>query len=408
MTSIDASAAPALPLKSERNSALPSQEDGAGRGRAWQREMERAQMDAWLSHGIVGHTSPPNAGLVLSAVAAATASPTFPSEDDTIAAASSAPPSASPASSSVPPPASMPSANARSARASMDFVHPGDAENVHAGAATQPAEPPSDGPSPVPREHPSLPSTASDRAKEVVASHPKGPPPGLAVAAAAAASRSGASPPATASLSQLSQAGASDAARSNFITAGLSKVLEQFGAVETATGSITAPADSQAIQAPEVEKLHGISRAAQVLAIAAGRNAEAPRGLTVAAGVLAGLSLQPNAPPQRTAGPANRPLKVPQMLEADAAAEPIRVHADWSEDGVRVWLGMNAGALDSLEQITTGVQAWLNAQGLRLRSLSCNGQLLSQEPVPPGASDDPLTSSEPATPSAYAPPKELS
>jgi hypothetical protein len=175
----------------------------------------------------------------------------------------------------------------------------------------------------------------------------------------------------------------------SFDAAGLTQALQAFGTIEASTEPASIAADSRVPHGGELGKLRGLSRAEQAIAVAAGRAAEPPRGLSVATAVHADLSLQPQAPDQRTLGPTDRPAKSAHGRPgANAAAEPIRVHADWSEEGVRVWLGMDSGALDSLEQITTQLHAWLNAQGLRLRSLSCNGQTLSEDPLLPDVLDD--------------------
>ncbi len=56
--------------------------------------------------------------------------------------------------------------------------------------------------------------------------------------------------------------------------------------------------------------------------------------------------------------------------------DPIRLHADWSTDGVRLWLGMDASMGAALQSVTTHLQRWLSAQGVRLLSISCNGRLV--------------------------------
>ncbi|AMO22194.1 hypothetical protein GCM10027034_25020 [Ramlibacter solisilvae] len=70
-----------------------------------------------------------------------------------------------------------------------------------------------------------------------------------------------------------------------------------------------------------------------------------------------------------------------------AAQEPIRVHADWSADGVRIWLGMDAGTQQALPAIRAQLQRWLAAQGFKLFAISCNGRLLERESDVAGLSD---------------------
>jgi hypothetical protein len=71
------------------------------------------------------------------------------------------------------------------------------------------------------------------------------------------------------------------------------------------------------------------------------------------------------------------PAASPSGRTATAAAqEPIRVHADWSAEGVRIWLGVDAVMQDSLPAIQQQIQRWLTAQGVRLLGISCNGRSL--------------------------------
>ena len=62
-----------------------------------------------------------------------------------------------------------------------------------------------------------------------------------------------------------------------------------------------------------------------------------------------------------------------------ARREPIRMHADWSPEGVRLWLGMDPAVVDALRAITAQLQRWLSAQSVRLLSISCNGTLVADE-----------------------------
>ena len=81
-----------------------------------------------------------------------------------------------------------------------------------------------------------------------------------------------------------------------------------------------------------------------------------------------------------TAKLAPHPPRVDRLVAGKAsdtsAASPVRLHADWSEDGVRLWLGMDASASSNLAGITAHLQRWMAAQGMRVLSISCNGQLL--------------------------------
>lgn len=61
-----------------------------------------------------------------------------------------------------------------------------------------------------------------------------------------------------------------------------------------------------------------------------------------------------------------------------APREPIRLHADWSAEGVRLWLGMDASHFGSVELINAQLQRWLSTQGLKLLSMSVNGRVVEQ------------------------------
>lgn len=63
------------------------------------------------------------------------------------------------------------------------------------------------------------------------------------------------------------------------------------------------------------------------------------------------------------------------------ARPPVRVHADWSADGVRIWLGMDATTATAVQSITSQLQRWLAGQGVRALSIACNGHVLVEEPI---------------------------
>lgn len=401
MTRFDVSAGMALPLTQEQHSALPGRkEDSDFRGQAWQREMERAQMEAWLSHGVIGRTTSAGAGLMPSSVAAGAASAAVSSQAEAITArvTPSKPLSASPSAASV--------HSAQAAVPGVDVTPSGHARGMMARANSKatPSDVPTD------RKRLSLHAVASSRAANIAAYHAPLPPPALTVAATTVPTEP------RSSLAQrqsvLPQAPSATVRGSlalppNFNAARLTQVLRRFGAIEVTTALAPVAKGSWAPSVPEAENPHGLSRAAQVLAVAA-TPAEPPRGLSFTSGLIADSSLQPQALAARTMSPADRLAKMPVAPAAEVASEPIRVHADWSEDGVRVWLGMDAGALDSLEQVTVQLQSWLNAQGLRLRSLSCNGQVLREEsPSHDSSSDDGLVSGERPVFTPYFIPKEF-
>jgi hypothetical protein len=74
-------------------------------------------------------------------------------------------------------------------------------------------------------------------------------------------------------------------------------------------------------------------------------------------------------------------------LTPPVAAEtptPVRVHADWSEQGVRVWLGIDGAAAGSAPMLARQLQRWLGSQGIRTLSITCNGKCLSHRWSQPG------------------------
>ena len=82
-------------------------------------------------------------------------------------------------------------------------------------------------------------------------------------------------------------------------------------------------------------------------------------------------------PPERGAG-------------AKTEQSPLRLHAEWTDDGVRVWLGADAQGLPDVAALATQLQRWLAGQGLSLLGLVCNGRdLLRGESAPSHLSDEP-------------------
>lgn len=66
----------------------------------------------------------------------------------------------------------------------------------------------------------------------------------------------------------------------------------------------------------------------------------------------------------------------PRDASASAASErePLRVHAEWSDNGVRVWMGADLQGLAAVGAVTRQLQQWLGRQGVRLLGVVCNGQ----------------------------------
>jgi hypothetical protein len=64
----------------------------------------------------------------------------------------------------------------------------------------------------------------------------------------------------------------------------------------------------------------------------------------------------------------------PRDASATSEREPLRVHAEWSDNGVRVWMGADLQGLAAVGAVTRQLQQWLGRQGVRLLGVVCNGQ----------------------------------
>ncbi|WP_152601694.1 hypothetical protein [Burkholderia paludis] len=57
--------------------------------------------------------------------------------------------------------------------------------------------------------------------------------------------------------------------------------------------------------------------------------------------------------------------------------DPMRVYAEWSEDGVRVWLGADTERLADVARVARILRDQLRQQGVRLHAVVCNGTDIS-------------------------------
>ncbi|RYF35468.1 MAG: hypothetical protein EOO21_03970 [Comamonadaceae bacterium] len=62
------------------------------------------------------------------------------------------------------------------------------------------------------------------------------------------------------------------------------------------------------------------------------------------------------------------------------------MHAEWSAEGVSLWLALDANVLDRMQVIAQVVRQWVKGQGVKLISLSCNGRPL---PIDESATPEP-------------------
>jgi hypothetical protein len=110
---------------------------------------------------------------------------------------------------------------------------------------------------------------------------------------------------------------------------------------------------------------------------------------------------QPDAP----AAPA-----LPRHPAPATPRPPLRLHLEWSEDGVRAWLGVDlqrAGPIELvLPEVTQQLRTRCGAAGVRLRSLVCNGRpAWGEEAATPAADSDlpPSRTDSPSAPSRHTP-----
>jgi hypothetical protein len=302
---------PAPPVSRAAAAAADPREEAA---QAWRREMERAQMEAWLAHGVVGSAglkpatpgwSPLPAAVHVAASAAASPLETTARPHD--GATSSADQSAGPPEqeASNPAVARKTESLGENGRAPASKAARGEAGEASAARTAVPM--------PLPVQ--ALPASALPHA--VATTQVPGP-----------------------------------AATAQMVSA-----LEGMGPIAATTSVSGLPATSAAIASDPglAQRLPSNSLAANTI-----MNGASPSGERAKA--------DPAASVQRGA-----------TARVAAANEPIRLHADWSAEGVRLWLGMDAPAADALQAITLQLQRWLSAQGVRLLSISCNGRVVVEE-----------------------------
>jgi len=85
-------------------------------------------------------------------------------------------------------------------------------------------------------------------------------------------------------------------------------------------------------------------------------------------GRIAGNAKEPPAHIGRAA-----PAKFPNSNEL---APPVRVHVDWSDQGARIWLGVDPERMESVPALARHLDQWLAASGVKLAALVCNGRTI--------------------------------
>jgi hypothetical protein len=61
--------------------------------------------------------------------------------------------------------------------------------------------------------------------------------------------------------------------------------------------------------------------------------------------------------------------------------DPLRVHTQWSAEGVRIWLGIDAAQALPLASVTEQLRRSVAVRGERLVSIVCNGQVVYEDPA---------------------------
>ena len=99
---------------------------------------------------------------------------------------------------------------------------------------------------------------------------------------------------------------------------------------------------------------------------------------------IAKVSPPPNQPSSKTDAAAQQ-----QSVERQG----VRLHAEWTSEGVRLWLGMDVSAAIPAAMLLLQLQRSVAALGTRLLSLTCNGR-----PVPMNGSPETISTTEMETP----------
>lgn len=364
--------------------------------RAWEREMERAQMAAWLGLG------PLQAGTGTAPLAPAAPALRVASSIGVEQASAQPGPGEARWQQAAP----VQDADAvRTAQAAGGFGATGSAtagevlalpdtapsptaqEDVGDAVASSPGMPARDTPS-APAALPEAPSASSG---------PRAPADGGAPAwrphASAQPPRDNdAAPPAGDAPAPRADAVAS--AREQ--TRQLAAQIESFGRVAATTivamqsphrapipqGAGAMPAAAQVVGAPAVGRIPASVLAAHPdLPVGGVRNL--PPALQQRIAASRSVAAEPAPPPVTTAPEA--PDGAPRLDRPNSArspAAPIRLHAQWTADGVHLWLALDAGVLPQMNQIVEQLRQWLKAQGVPLLSLVCNGQPVDLDAVP--------------------------
>ncbi len=343
-------------------------------------------MDAWLAHGLVGHTpltQPPAAPPVnLASVNPNLTGPLAPRDQI----------------DPIDPPRSTSMAADKPALSGDDFAthHRADARHQMASCAGAPLSPPKSGETVLGLDVVAIatPAQAQPQPQPLIR-HPRQaqhPPSAVAakVDASHASTQTFAKPPTIHEAHVPTSAGSPGAPA---LTEQLAAVLQRFGAVEVTGRVVDSNNDLPTEHRSDIGDSQPATLSSKETIVSVPAQSRVPSGASSPVPIVPSLfrlaggdaeSIEAVRPNERRAT-VQPPAKLEQVPTPQA---PIRVHADWTADGVRLWLGMDAGALDSLHPIAEQLRRWLVGQGHRLLSIHCNGRLLGPDPP---ATDGPDT-----------------
>ncbi len=133
-------------------------------------------------------------------------------------------------------------------------------------------------------------------------------------------------------------------------------------------------ADSHMVAVAPATPLSTTGATAATAAPAASVSA-APTAPTIGAPILA-----PRSSVEAMIGARLRTAPAALRQPAPNFAPPIRLHAEWCAQGVRLWLALDTSTLGLMQAITDQVRQWMKERGVHLLAMSCNGRLIAGEP----------------------------
>lgn len=141
-------------------------------------------------------------------------------------------------------------------------------------------------------------------------------------------------------------------------------------------GMAATDAEAAAAQLPAV--LQSLFGSAVVL-VPDGVQADAPEAISTPLPVSVGTTTSASELRDADAVEADdtAPAEAPASERGTGASterDALRLHAEWTDTGVRIWLGADAQSLPDVAALTTQLQHWLATQGMSLLGLVCNGR----------------------------------